>query len=95
MSTDTACSSSLVAAHLGHAGVLGRECGTALAAGVNAMLSPDTSVKISQLQVRPVLRWLTARFLLIEGRDLDASAFPCCSFKKLYYSTQVAISGCA
>ena len=33
------------------AGVLGGECATALAAGVNAMLSPRTTIKISQLQV--------------------------------------------
>jgi acyl transferase domain-containing protein len=33
------------------AGVLGGECAMALAAGVNAMLSPLTAIKISQLQV--------------------------------------------
>ncbi len=34
------------------AGILGGECSLALAAGVNAMLSAQTAVKISQLQVR-------------------------------------------
>jgi hypothetical protein len=38
------------------AGVLGGECAMALAAGVNAMLSPRTAIKISQLQVTPMLK---------------------------------------
>ena len=50
VSTDTACSSSLVAAHLACAALRERECATSLAAGVNAMLSPLTTVKICQLQ---------------------------------------------
>ena len=35
----------------GHAGIARGECGAALSAGVNAMLSPKTAVKICQLQV--------------------------------------------
>ena len=52
ISTDTACSSSLVATHLAHGGLLKRETVSALAAGVNIMLSPVTTVAICQLQVR-------------------------------------------
>ena len=51
VSTDTACSSSLVSAHLAAGGLAARECGAALAAGVNALLFSKTSVKISALQV--------------------------------------------
>jgi acyl transferase domain-containing protein len=49
-SVDTACSSSLVAAHLGHAALERRECGLAMAGGVNAMLQPGTTAAICQLQ---------------------------------------------
>ena len=50
VSTDTACSSSLVAAHLAHSGILNSESTAAVAAGVNAILSPVTTVAICQLQ---------------------------------------------
>lgn len=42
-------------AHVHITGVLGGECTTALAAGVNAMLSPKTAIKISQLQVSAIV----------------------------------------
>lgn len=51
VSTDTACSSSLVATHLAHTGLERRETVSAVAAGVNLMLSPVTTVAICQLQV--------------------------------------------
>ena len=51
ISTDTACSSSLVAAHLAHTGLLRGETVSAVAAGVNLMLLPITTVAICQLQV--------------------------------------------
>ncbi|BDA51455.1 probable oleandomycin polyketide synthase, modules 5 and 6 [Coccomyxa sp. Obi] len=54
VSTDTACSSSLVALHLAQSAVTRGECGSALAAGVNAMLSPKTAIKICQLQALSV-----------------------------------------
>jgi hypothetical protein len=41
-----------VATHLAHSGLLKRETVSALAAGVNIMLSPVTTVAICQLQVR-------------------------------------------
>ncbi|EFN51778.1 hypothetical protein CHLNCDRAFT_27430, partial [Chlorella variabilis] len=50
LSTDTACSSSLVATHLAHYSLLNQETVAATAAGVNAMLSPTTTVGICQLQ---------------------------------------------
>lgn len=50
VTTDTACSSSLVSAHLAAAALAQRECGTAVAAGVNALLASKTHVKISALQ---------------------------------------------
>ncbi len=52
LATDTACSSSLVAAHLAHRGLQAGEAPAALAAGVNALLSPLTTIAICQLQVR-------------------------------------------
>lgn len=60
ISTDTACSSSLVAAHLAHTGLERVEAASAVAAGVNLMLSPVTTVAICQLQVSPraLLVWL-------------------------------------
>ena len=54
VSTDTACSSSLVAAHLACTALREHECAASLAAGVNAMLSPLTTVKICQLQASDV-----------------------------------------
>jgi acyl transferase domain-containing protein len=56
LATDTACSSSLVAAHLAHRGLQGGEAHAALAAGVNALLSPLTTVAICQLQARALQR---------------------------------------
>jgi acyl transferase domain-containing protein len=46
---DTACSSSLVATHLAHRGLLDGETSAALAAGVNLMLVPNTSMHMAQL----------------------------------------------
>lgn len=51
ISTDTVCSSSLVAVNLAHKGLLNHETVAALAAGVNALLAPTTTVAICQLQV--------------------------------------------
>jgi acyl transferase domain-containing protein/acyl carrier protein len=45
---DTACSSSLVAIHLACQGLRAKECDTAVAGGVNLMLSPLTSVYLSR-----------------------------------------------
>lgn len=60
VSTDTACSSSLVSTHLAHKALLLGECAAAVAAGVNALLSPKTSIKISALQaLSPVGRCQT------------------------------------
>ena len=62
VSTDTACSSSLVAAHLAHKGLLNGEATSAVAAGVNLMLSSLTTVAICQLQVSaPACNSLTAQ----------------------------------
>ncbi len=49
--TDTACSSSLVAGHLAHLSIMNTEATSAIAAGVNAILSSLTTVAICQLQV--------------------------------------------
>ncbi len=49
--SDTACSSSLVAAHFADSSVRNQQATAAIAAGVNAILSPLTSVAICQLQV--------------------------------------------
>ncbi len=48
LSVDTACSSSLVALHLAVQSLRSRECRMALAAGVNAILSVDTTISLSK-----------------------------------------------
>ena len=48
LAVDTACSSSLVAVHLAVQAIRNDECQTALACGVNLMLTPDLSISLSQ-----------------------------------------------
>ena len=50
VSTDTACSSSLVAAHLATKALVHGEVGASVVGGINAMLLPETTAGISQLQ---------------------------------------------
>ena len=50
MGTDTACSSSLLAGHQAYRGLQDGEASSSIAAGVNAMLSPLTTIAICQLQ---------------------------------------------
>jgi acyl transferase domain-containing protein/acyl carrier protein len=68
VSIDTACSSSLVAVHLACQSLRSGECGLALAAGVNVILTPELTVNFSQ-----------ARMLAPDGRcksfDADANGY--------------------
>lgn len=51
LSIDTACSSSLVAAHLAIRSLRSRECDMAIVGGVNAILTPETTLAFSQAQM--------------------------------------------
>ncbi|NTU85093.1 MAG: acyltransferase domain-containing protein, partial [Chloroflexales bacterium] len=51
MAIDTACSSSLVAVHQACMSLRARECGLALAGGVNLILSPEAHITLSQAQM--------------------------------------------
>ena len=51
LSLDTACSASLVTIHLACQSLRTRECDMALAAGVNAIVGPKTSILLSKKQV--------------------------------------------
>ena len=87
LSTDTACSSSLVALHLACDGVRGGQGRGGLAAGVNAMLSVRTTMKICQLQVAPCVR-LSSSHAQCGRRQSTASAstsllVPCTSHSLL------------
>ncbi len=48
---DTACSSSLVAAHLAIRSLRANECDMAIVGGVNAILTPETTLAFSQAQM--------------------------------------------
>ena len=48
---DTACSSSLVATHLAIRSLRSRECDAAIVGGVNAILTPETTLAFSQAQM--------------------------------------------
>jgi acyl transferase domain-containing protein len=63
LTIDTACSSSLVAVHLACNAVRNGECRTAIAGGVNLMLSPDITIALSR-----------ARMLAPDGRCKTFSA---------------------
>jgi acyl transferase domain-containing protein len=65
MAVDTACSSSLVAVHLACQSLRNRECGVAIAAGVNLILTPGVTVNFCR-----------ARMLAVDGRcrTFDAAA---------------------
>jgi acyl transferase domain-containing protein/acyl carrier protein len=51
LAVDTACSSSLVAVHLAGQALRAGECGLALAAGVNVILTPEFTVAASRMQM--------------------------------------------
>ncbi len=51
LAIDTACSSSLVAAHLAIRSLRSNECDTAIVGGVNAILTPETTLAFSQAQM--------------------------------------------
>ncbi len=51
ITVDTACSSSLVTAHLAVQSLRNRECNLALIAGLNLMLTPESTITYSKLQM--------------------------------------------
>ena len=72
VTVDTACSSALVGLHMAVGALRGGQCGAALAAGVNLMLSPDVPAAFQKAGVR-VCNVVTRCHELV----VSYSYFPC------------------